>query len=176
MALVRERTIPTERPPPVGEVSTNFCGWRGVTWSAPRIPTAVNLCFLDRSRYLFIQVAPQLTSRGWVDPVPDPLLLRKSASTGNRTRDLCICSQKLWPLDHRGGPCLIISSLYSSHHLAESIHWNLNFSQHEKCHDFLLLLSPQDHKANSLLTILCFVDRASSYNLVNRTNLVHKFS
>ena len=36
-------------------------------------------------------------------PVPDPLLLRKSGSAGNRTRDLCICSQKLWPLDHRGG-------------------------------------------------------------------------
>jgi hypothetical protein len=29
----------------------------GVTWSAQRIPTAVNLCFLDRSRYFFIQVA-----------------------------------------------------------------------------------------------------------------------
>jgi hypothetical protein len=26
MALVRERTIPTEWPPPVGEVSVNFCG------------------------------------------------------------------------------------------------------------------------------------------------------
>jgi hypothetical protein len=26
VALVRERTIPTERPPLVGEVSTNFCG------------------------------------------------------------------------------------------------------------------------------------------------------
>jgi hypothetical protein len=26
MALVRERTVPTERPPPVGEVSANFCG------------------------------------------------------------------------------------------------------------------------------------------------------
>jgi hypothetical protein len=26
MALVRERTIPTERPPLVGEVSANFCG------------------------------------------------------------------------------------------------------------------------------------------------------
>jgi hypothetical protein len=26
VALVRERTIPTERPPPVGEVSTNFYG------------------------------------------------------------------------------------------------------------------------------------------------------
>jgi hypothetical protein len=27
-------------------------------------------------------------SRGWVDPVPDPLLFRKSRSTENRTRDL----------------------------------------------------------------------------------------
>ena len=53
VALVRERTIPTERLPPVGEVSANFCGKRGVTWSARRIPTAVNLCFLDRSRYFF---------------------------------------------------------------------------------------------------------------------------
>jgi hypothetical protein len=38
--------------------------------------------FLDRSRYFFFQVAPQLYSRGWVDPVPDPLLLRKSGSAG----------------------------------------------------------------------------------------------
>jgi hypothetical protein len=26
--LVRKRTIPTERPPLLGEVSANFCGWR----------------------------------------------------------------------------------------------------------------------------------------------------
>jgi len=26
VAVVREQTIPTERPPPVGEVSANFCG------------------------------------------------------------------------------------------------------------------------------------------------------
>ena len=26
VALVRERNIPTEQPPPVGEVSANFCG------------------------------------------------------------------------------------------------------------------------------------------------------
>ena len=63
VALVRERTIPTERPPPVGEVSANVCGYRGVTWSAQRIPTAVNLCFLDRNRYFFIQVAPQLNNQ-----------------------------------------------------------------------------------------------------------------
>jgi hypothetical protein len=30
VAIVRERTIPTERPPNVGEVSANFCGERGV--------------------------------------------------------------------------------------------------------------------------------------------------
>jgi hypothetical protein len=44
------------------------------------------LGFLDRNRYFFFQVAPQLYSRGWMDPVPDPLLLRKSGSVGNRTR------------------------------------------------------------------------------------------
>jgi hypothetical protein len=49
------------------------------------------LGFVDRSRYYFFQVAPQLYSWDWVDPVPDRLLLRKSGSAGNRTRDLWIC-------------------------------------------------------------------------------------
>jgi hypothetical protein len=40
--------------------------------------------FLDRSHYFLLQVAPQLYSRGWVDSFPDPLLLRKSGSAGNR--------------------------------------------------------------------------------------------
>jgi hypothetical protein len=44
------------------------------------------LGFLDQIRYFFFQVAPQLYSRGWVDPVPDPLLLRKCGSARNRTR------------------------------------------------------------------------------------------
>jgi hypothetical protein len=34
------------------------------------------LGFLDWSRYYFFQVDPQLYSRGWVDLVPDPLLLK----------------------------------------------------------------------------------------------------
>ena len=55
VALVHERTIPTERPPSVGEFSANFCGQRGVTWSAQRIPTAGNLSFLDRSRYFLFK-------------------------------------------------------------------------------------------------------------------------
>jgi hypothetical protein len=60
-----------------GEVSANSCvqsvsrGQRGGS------PTVFNLSFLDRSRYFLIQVAPHLSSRGWADPVPDPLLLKK---------------------------------------------------------------------------------------------------
>jgi hypothetical protein len=42
--------------------------------------------FLDRSSYFFFQVVPQLYSRGWVESVPDPPLLGKSGSAGNRTR------------------------------------------------------------------------------------------
>jgi hypothetical protein len=66
------------------------------------ILTIVNLDALDRNRYFLFQVAPHLSSRGWVDSVPDPLPLRISDSTGNRTRDLWICSQELWPLDKKG--------------------------------------------------------------------------
>jgi hypothetical protein len=69
---VRKRTIPTERPPLVGEVIAKFLWIEGATWSAWRIPTAV-FWVSRREPLLFYQVAPQLYSRGWVDPVPDPL-------------------------------------------------------------------------------------------------------
>jgi hypothetical protein len=49
-------------------------------------PYGFILGFLDRSGYFFLQLAPQLYSEGKVDPVPDPLLLRKCGSAGNRTR------------------------------------------------------------------------------------------
>jgi hypothetical protein len=77
VARVRERTIPTERPPLVGEVSCVVSS----TDPYGRIQG-----FLDQSRYFFFHVAPQLYSRGWVNPVPDPLLIRKSGSSGNRAR------------------------------------------------------------------------------------------
>jgi hypothetical protein len=38
--------------------------------------------FLDRRRYFFFQVAPQLYSRGWVDPVPDPHLSEDLVAPG----------------------------------------------------------------------------------------------
>jgi hypothetical protein len=44
------------------------------------------LDFPDRNRYFFFQVAPQLHSQGCMDPVPDPLFVRKSGNTGNQIR------------------------------------------------------------------------------------------
>jgi hypothetical protein len=85
VALIHERTIPTKRSPLVGEVSTNFYGWVCLMASATDSYGCI-LSFLDRSHYYFFQVTPQLYSRGWVDPDPDPLLLKKSDSAWNWTR------------------------------------------------------------------------------------------
>jgi hypothetical protein len=86
MVWVRERTIPTERPPLVGEVIANFFADRGCHVVSVTDPYGRILGFLDRSRYFSYQVAPQLYSRGWVDPVPDPTTFFFSGSVGNRTR------------------------------------------------------------------------------------------
>jgi hypothetical protein len=67
-------------------------------------PYGRNHAFLDRSRYYVFQLAPQLYSWGWVEPVPDPQLIKKSGSAGNHTRYLWICSQEIRPLDYGGGP------------------------------------------------------------------------
>jgi CBS-domain-containing membrane protein len=63
VALVRERTVPTERKPLVAEVVPTFADRR---WHVVSVtdPYGRILGFLDRSRYIFFQVAPQLYSRG----------------------------------------------------------------------------------------------------------------
>jgi hypothetical protein len=64
VALDREQTIAKERLPLVGELSANIedTGCRVVSATDPygRILRQI----LDRSRYFFFQVAPQLYSRG----------------------------------------------------------------------------------------------------------------
>jgi hypothetical protein len=68
MVWVREWTILTERPSDCQPL------WiEGATWSAWRIPRPYSR-FSRQEPLLFYQVAPQLYSRGSVDPVPDPLL------------------------------------------------------------------------------------------------------
>jgi hypothetical protein len=67
-----------------------------------------NSRFSRQEPLLFYQVAFQLYSRGWVDPVPDALLFffffpQKIRWCRESNPGLRICSQELWPLDHRGG-------------------------------------------------------------------------
>jgi hypothetical protein len=85
VAWVRERTKPTERLRLSAKLVPTFAD-RGCRVVSVTDPYGRILGFLDRSRYFLFPVAPQLYSRGWVDPAPDPLHLRKSGSAGNRTR------------------------------------------------------------------------------------------
>jgi hypothetical protein len=103
-----------------GEVNDNFSADTGCRVVSVTDPYGCILGFLYQSRYYFFQAAPQLHSRGLVDPVADPLLLRKSDSAGNRTRDPWICGQELWPLDHRRGQS---QSQSQSHFTADSMSW-----------------------------------------------------
>ena len=74
-------------------------------------------------------------------PVPDPLLLRKTGSAGNRTRDLCICRQKRWPLDHRGG---LTKDKLCLKHLGENVIRRVGSHERETVYCFFLRLHPCD--------------------------------
>jgi hypothetical protein len=68
---------------------------------ARRVLTVVNLGFLGRSHYIFF--ASLIIVTGLRGPSFQTLLLRKSGSAGNGTRDLWVCSQEVRRLDHRSG-------------------------------------------------------------------------
>ena len=50
---------------------------QGAVWLAKRLSLNLNFSFLNRILLLLNQVATQLSSQGWVDPVPDPILPEK---------------------------------------------------------------------------------------------------
>jgi hypothetical protein len=79
----RERTIPTAACRRSLVPTFADKGYRVVsaTDSHGRI-----LGFLNWRCYFIFQADPQLFSWGWMNPVPDPPLLRKFGSHGNRTR------------------------------------------------------------------------------------------
>jgi hypothetical protein len=56
---------------------------RGCQLVSVTFPYGRILRFLEQSRYSFLQVAPQLYSRGWVNPVLDLVLPRKPSSAEN---------------------------------------------------------------------------------------------
>ena len=50
---------------------------QGALWLAKRYPSTLISVFLTGFRYFSYHAATQLASRGWVDPVTDPILLEK---------------------------------------------------------------------------------------------------
>jgi hypothetical protein len=98
MAWVRERIIPTERPPLVGEVTANFCGYRvprgHCEWFIrpySRLSRPEPLLFLSNRSSIVLMRLSGLCSR----PTTSRKIWQRRESN---------CSQELWPLDHRGGP------------------------------------------------------------------------
>jgi hypothetical protein len=92
VALVRKRTIPTERPL-VAEGSANFCGqWvsRGQRNGSPRPYSR----FCRPEPLLLLPSSSSIVLTRLSGPRSRPLLRRKSGSAGNRTRGLWICSQE----------------------------------------------------------------------------------
>jgi hypothetical protein len=64
VALVYERTTPTERPPLLGKILEQTFADRRCCVVSVTDPYGNILGLLDRSRYFCFQVAPQLYSRG----------------------------------------------------------------------------------------------------------------
>ena len=64
-----------EQPRPT-EVVASIWQYRGPCCQQSAYPSTL-ICFLNRISVLFIQVATQLSSRGWVGPVQDPILPEK---------------------------------------------------------------------------------------------------
>jgi hypothetical protein len=100
VAWVHELTILTERPPLVGEVVPTFVdiGCRVVSATDPH---GHILGFLDLEPLLFLPRSSSIVLMLPSGPHSRPTTSRKFGSAGNRTRDFWICSQELWPLDHR---------------------------------------------------------------------------
>jgi hypothetical protein len=57
VALIRERTVPTDRPSIIDVVSATFLWIEGCRVVSATDPHGRVLSFLDRSRYFFFQVA-----------------------------------------------------------------------------------------------------------------------
>ena len=114
VALVRERTIPTERPPPVGEGSANFSRQRGVTWSAQRLPRPLISVFqtgaatffypssssIDLTRLSGPRSRPPTTQKIWQrrESNPGPLHLQPETLTTRPQRRSCLNKtySKIW--------------------------------------------------------------------------------
>jgi hypothetical protein len=102
VAWVCERTIPTERPPLLGEVSANFLCIRvplgqrdGSLRPYSRLSRPEPLLFLSSSSSVVLSRQSRPHSRATTS--------QNSWWCRGSNAGLCICSQEPWLLDHRGG-------------------------------------------------------------------------
>jgi hypothetical protein len=102
VALARKRTIPPSDRRFSAKLVPTFAdiGCRVVSATDPHGRSSR---FSRPEPLLFLPSSSSVVLTRLSGPVPDPLLLRTSGSAENVTRDIWICRQELWPLDHRGG-------------------------------------------------------------------------
>jgi hypothetical protein len=97
VASVRERTISTERPPIVGEVSANFCGYtvsRGLRYGSP---TAVFSPFYTGIATFSSKYLLNFTHKAERTPLQTHYLSENLVAWESNP-DFLICSQELWPV------------------------------------------------------------------------------
>jgi hypothetical protein len=99
--LVRKRTIPTERPPLVGEIYCQLLRIEGcrVVSAADPLRSLISVFWTGAATFLSSS-ALFYPHKGWVDPIPDPLLSRTFGSAGNWTQNLWVSSQGVWRLQY----------------------------------------------------------------------------
>ena len=86
-----------------------------VLWLAKRLSPTLISVFLTGFRYFSNQVATQLSSEGWMDPVPEPIAYFQKnilSIAGNRTRDLLDGSQVCKPPYQIGGHLCTIHTTF----------------------------------------------------------------
>jgi hypothetical protein len=106
VAWVCERTIPTERPPLVGEVSANLCGQR--VPRGKRYGSLRSYSWFSRPEpLLFLSSSSSIALTRLSGPRFRHTIFQKIWQSRETNPDLWICSQELWPLDHRGDPMII---------------------------------------------------------------------
>jgi hypothetical protein len=75
-------------------------------------PTAVNLFSRQQPLFLLSSSSSFMLTRAQWNSFQTQFYTENLVAPGNRTRDLWVCSQKLWPLDHRGGTKLKTRSCF----------------------------------------------------------------
>ena len=121
-------------------------GVQGALWLAKCLSSALILVFLTGFRYFSYQVATQLSSRGWVDPVPDPILSEKCLgySLESNPGPLGWQSDVLTTIPNRRSVLTINNNKWTSMWVLLSVYYNI-------AHRHLWVNNRQNHPDTNVL-------------------------